>query len=91
MGSKSAPVTRGEWRVVEDAARLAERSDQGEPPSDLDPDPIEDLLRIVGDDPRANVARFRTGPRGGVDRTAAEGERQQGRDHVSRRKELPGR
>jgi hypothetical protein len=33
-------------RVVEDTARLAKRSDEGEPRSD--PDPIEELVRIVG-------------------------------------------
>ena len=34
-------------RAVEDAARLAKRSDQSEPRSD--PDPIEELVRIVGE------------------------------------------
>lgn len=34
-------------RVVEGTTRLAKRSDEGEPRSD--PDPIEELVRIVGE------------------------------------------
>jgi hypothetical protein len=47
-------------RVVEDAAQLAKRSDEGEPRSD--PDPIEELVRIVGESD-AGERRDRVRPR----------------------------
>jgi hypothetical protein len=46
------------WRVAEDTARLAKRSDEGELRSD--PDPIEELVRIVGEsDPGERRDRVR--------------------------------
>ena len=47
-------------RAVEDTARLAKRSDEGELRSD--PDPIEELVRIVGESD-AGERRVRVRPR----------------------------